>query len=207
MAARTLCRLPLLACASALLMPTALAAAGLPDGWTLDVEAQIEVTREGWETQGKKRRVTRRETFALDRKLRVFRVGEQVVVSRPDFTYPVKLDGRQITKDAVAATADTYRCVEFRSAGDPDEVCAQYHARPNGIDLKLRNESWSMVALFESSTQFRLTVSGESCRVELISYTSESKNVPVPVGRASGSSGVGKLASGSCRLLQGKRPF
>lgn len=207
MAARTLCRLPILTCAGALLMPTALAAAGLPEGWTLDIEAQIEVTREGWETKGKKRRVTRRETFSFDRKMRVFRVGEQVVVSRPDFTYPVTRDGRQITKDAIAATADTFRCVEFRSAGDPDEVCAQYHARPNGIDLKLRNDSENMVSLFTSATQYRLTISGESCRVELISYTSESKNVPVPVGRASGSSGMGKLASGSCRLLQGRRPF
>lgn len=198
---------PVLAVLAILLLSGPALAAGLPEGWTLGVEVQISGQREIWKKVGKGPRKSTRKPFEYTETFRFFSVQDRLIVSEPDFGYPVTIDGRQVKKNAIAATAGSFHCIEVRAVGENDTHCASYKPTPDGVTVTLRYERFGAMSTGTSESTYRLTVSGQSCRVELLAYRDESRQTMVPVGTESGSNRTGRLAGSSCRLIKGRKAF
>lgn len=198
----------LLVATGALLVPSALHASGLPDGWTLEIKAEIILDKTYWEDKGKGRRVTERASSDWSRHFRVFALRDRLIVSRPDFTYDVTVDNKPAKKDAIGAPAGRWHCVKVRAAGDIEDMCATYRAEPNGVALRLRRDAIAGPWKGRTEEAYRLTVSPPSCQVELIAVSGDlTRMLHAVVGTTTGYAQTGRLASGSCRLIKGREAF
>lgn len=190
------------------LAATPAAAAGLPDGWTLEINATIRLERDNWKKYDSGKRESTRKTVDLERTFRVFALRDQLILSQSDFTYLVTRGDKKVTKNAVAAGKGSFRCVEFRPLGDVEKICAMYRPEADGATLTVRRDAIAGPEKGGMEMVYRLSVAGQKCRVDRIDVRGEFIVVRHSiVGETRGYTQTGTLGTASCRLIKGRKTY